>query len=89
MRTAFKVCLINFAIAIVMAILFSWDNGSMRDLGAAIGLTFLVWGALSFFVCLVIFIMGKSEIGKGILLSAVLLVLIGFAVCSSAPFNVR
>jgi len=89
MKTEFKACLINCAAAFIVAILFSLNDGSIRGIVPIIGLTFLVWSAISFFVSLIIFITRNFEIARGVLLSAVLLILIGYTVCSSTSFYAR
>jgi hypothetical protein len=89
MKTEFKACLVNCAIAVVAAILYTLNTGNIGSLAPIAGIIFLVWGALSFFISLIIFISRNFEIARGVLLSAVLLVLVGYAVCSSIPFYSR
>jgi hypothetical protein len=89
MKTEFKSCLINCALAVVAALLFSLNGGGVHDFMPTMGLVFLIWGVLSLFVSIIIFISRKFEIARGVLLSAVLLVLIGYAVCTSIPFYGR
>jgi hypothetical protein len=89
MKTELKACLINCALPTIVAILFASKGQGIRDFGQELGLIFLVWGGISLVVSIILFIGQQTAIGRGVLLSAVVLVLIGYAACTNFPFLSR
>ncbi len=79
-KTSLLVCSLIFAI---IAILFLLQGGG--DAGAFIGLVALIFSAIYLFVGIILILIPDArDVGKGMLLTAAILLLVGFAVCSVA-----
>lgn len=80
-KTSLLVCSLIFAL-IALAILVM---GRGNDVGAFIGLGALIFSAGYLFLGIVLIIIPDTrDVGKGMLLTAAILLLVGFAVCSVA-----
>ena len=88
MKKITKIVLINVAVVILIALLTALSEGSnpYTNFLMWFGLCCLGIGLLDLFVALILFLTGKQnyEAGKGFLLSAGILLLLGFVVCGGA-----
>lgn len=92
MNKAIKVLLINLAVVFgltLLAFLASGGSYKANDFLIGLGLICLAGAVLDLLLSLVLFITGPAQynVAKGFLLSAGVLLLAGFAACSSATFN--
>ena len=90
MKTALKVMLINLAVCLLLAFMGTIFSGfSSNDFLIILGLICLGAAVLDLIVSVILFITGPAQynIAKGFLLSAGVLVLIGFASCSFTTIN--
>jgi hypothetical protein len=91
MNKAIKVLLINvavvFALAVIMFVTFGTTNPS--DFLMELGLICLLGALMNLLVAVILFIIGPAQrdLAKGFLLSAGVLLLAGFAACSSTTLN--
>ncbi|MFY8035906.1 MAG: hypothetical protein ACOVMQ_02005 [Cyclobacteriaceae bacterium] len=79
-----KIVGVNLIILLAYTILIiAFSSGSEKGLGILIGLAFCIaiHSALNFIVAIIYFIQKLNEEGKSFLLSAFLIVLIGFPSC--------
>jgi hypothetical protein len=94
MNKAVKIMLINLAVALVITLLMFITPGGfhqVNDFLIGLGLICLAGTVLDLLIAVVLFISGPAqyEIAKGFLLSAGILLLVGFAACSSATINLH
>jgi hypothetical protein len=94
MNKAIRVMLINLAAALVITVLLFITSGGSKnanDFLIGLGLVCLAGTLLDLLLALVLFITGPAQydIAKGFLLSAGVLLLAGFAACSSASINLH
>jgi hypothetical protein len=91
MKLPIKIILINLAAVFVITLLIALSSGSVRsnDFAIGLGLCCLAIGLLDLFISLILFLTGKQnyEAAKGFLLSGGILILGGFAVCSSTTIS--
>jgi hypothetical protein len=94
MNKAIKVLLINLAVAFGLTIILFLSSGGFHkanDFLIGLGLICLAGAVIDLLVAVILFISGPAQhnIGKGFLLSAGVLLLAGFAACSSATINLH
>lgn len=91
MRLLYKILLGNIAGVIILSMLLFTGTGSvtMNDMLSAFGLTALGVGFIEILVAVIMFIAGQSDWGKGFLLSAGVLILLGFGACSQVTIDFR
>jgi hypothetical protein len=93
MNKAIKVLLINLAVAFGLTMLLFLGSGGAsykaNDFLIGLGLISLAGTVLDLLLAVIFFISGPAQrdLGKGFLLSAGVLLLIGFAACGSATIN--
>ena len=56
---------------------------------AGIGLAMLVVAVFNLLLCIIFFAIGKNKVAKTMLLSAAVLLLVGFSVCSMSAINMH
>ena len=83
MKSANKVLLINFAVAILLTIvaLFSFGPGSASDVAVAFGVVCLGLGLLNFLIGLILLIVDRKTVRDGWLLSGAILLLLSGISC--------
>ena len=95
MNKAIKVLLINVAVIIGFTLLFFLMGGTSKynanEFLTILGLLSLAAAVLDAIVAVILFITGPAQydVAKGFLLSAGVLLLIGFASCSFTTFSVH
>ncbi len=92
MNKAIKVLIINMAVAFGLSLLFFLSGGGgfrANDFLIILGLICLAGSVLDLLVAVILFITGPAQhdVAKGFLLSAGVLLLTGFAACSSSNIN--
>ncbi|MFN8242800.1 MAG: hypothetical protein U0X40_01995 [Ferruginibacter sp.] len=89
MNTPFRIVAINGALAVALALLFSFGNNghfASGDFMILLGICCLGIAVLDILIAIVLFLTGQENYaaGRGFLLSGGILLLAGFAVCSAA-----
>ncbi len=88
MKLMYKIALVNFAVCVLYSLLQVLISGpsQTREYFLWLGLTCLCVGLLDLFIAIVLFIAGEKsrEWAQGFLFSCGVLILLGFAVCSSS-----
>lgn len=88
MNTVYKTALINVLITVLLVLLLTATNGdfSRGDFAVGLGLISLGIALLDILVSIILFIAGQQnrEMAKGFLLSAGVLLLMGFVACSAS-----
>lgn len=86
MKTAYKIVLINIALAIVITLFTLVGGGSynsVSDTAVAFGLVCLGMSLFNFFIGLILLFTSKAEWGRGLLLSGAILLLLCGISCGS------
>ena len=84
MKLRTKILLINFGVVLVLTILTALSEGINNDFAFFFGLILSIIGSLALFISLILFLTQSREAAKGFLLSAGVMLLLGFTVCSAA-----
>jgi hypothetical protein len=84
MKTIYKICLINVALALFFAALFSatMRGNALNGFIPVLGLISVFGGAIDVIIGLILLAFKRRVWGQGYLLSAGILLLSGFVVCS-------
>lgn len=84
MKTIYKICLINIGLAFFFALLFSLSalGDGLNSFIPVLGLVSVFGGAIDVIIGLLLLAFKRREWGQGYLLSAGILLLSGFVVCS-------
>lgn len=85
MKTVYKICFINVGLALLLTVLFaiSFQGNKLREFIGIFGLVSFFGGVVDLLVGIVLLLFRKKEYGQGFLLSAGVLLLLGFALCST------
>jgi len=88
MKIMYKVLLANAALSVLIALIFglSQQSVNVNDFVVMFGLSCMGVAVVDLFISIILFLAGKEnyEWGRGFLLSCGLLLLVGFALCTSA-----
>ena len=84
MKLRTKILLINFSVVLVLTILTALSEGINKDFAFFFGLILSIIGSIALFISLILFLAQSREAAKGFLLSAGVMLLLGFTVCSTA-----
>jgi hypothetical protein len=84
MKLTYKICLANIAIAFLIAfiVMLSFEGTSPKDYFIFLGVVSIVGGIIDLLVGIILIAFGKEAWGQGYMLTAGILLLIGFASCS-------
>jgi hypothetical protein len=92
MKLPFKILFINLAIALGISILLLLGlsgNFKLDEFFIALGLVALAGGIIDLLIGFILLVTGNKESGKGFMLSAGVLLLIGFASCGVGMSNLN
>ena len=86
MKTVYKICFINVGLALLLTLLFTigFQGNNLQEFIGIFGLVSFFGGAVDLLIGLVLLLLRKKEYGQGFLLSAGVLLLLGFTLCSTA-----
>jgi hypothetical protein len=86
MKLVYKICLVNVILAVLVAVLFSlsFRVSDYNGLISILGLVSLFGSVIDILIALVLFLFKRKIWAQGYLLSAGVLLLLGFAMCSIA-----
>ena len=90
MKTVYKICLVHLGVATLLALLLTYGaDGPVgrNDFIGFFGLVCIILAPVDVVVGLLLFVFRKSVWGQGFLLSAGVLLLLGFALCSTMQFH--
>jgi len=83
MKRIYSICMVNMVWVFILAGIIAVDGGSsISDYMAYAGLVSILWSAVCVFVGLALLLFRQKQWGQGFLLTAAILVLSGFTVCS-------
>lgn len=83
MKRIFVTCLINVVLVLTLAAFFSTDGrGSVSDYLSYAGLLSILWAVLCILIGLIFLAFRQKRWGQGFLLTAGILLLLGFMECS-------
>lgn len=86
-KTVLNTLLVCIALPLVFAVFGSLD-GNTGDIPIILGLAFVIAGLLYILPGIIlVLIKERRQVGKGILLSSALLLLVGFSLCSMQSMN--
>jgi hypothetical protein len=83
MNHLLKYSLINFGLTLLFAIAMTSSDGNYNYFASNFGFSCFLYAPVCILIGIVLFIIRRKHAGQGFLLSAGVLMLIGFAVCSN------
>jgi hypothetical protein len=84
MKLVYKICLVNVILAVLVAVLFSlsFRVSDYNGFTSILGLVSLFGSVVDILIALILFLFKRKVWVQGYLLSAGVLLLLGFALCS-------
>lgn len=87
MKLIYRIAVAHFIIVLILAALFAIQTDANMLLGLT-GFISVIFFVIDIVIALFLFAFKKNELAKGFLLSAGILLLVGFTFCSSIMFAI-